>query len=72
MIVLVTIRANFSATKAKLASAEEKRKEALILMYGNVLIEQQKKKNILLSRAGNRIPYTDSTSLSQNFIFVLI
>lgn len=70
MIVLDTIRANFSATKAKLASAEEKRKEAL--MYGNVLIEQQKKKNILLSRAGNRIPYTDSTSLSQNFIFVLI
>ena len=51
------IEADILATKDKLLKAETDRNEALILMYGKLLTEQQQEKNILLAGAGNLILY---------------
>lgn len=52
---LEQIRADIQSTKTALAEAKLNGDRDLILMYGATLIEQQKKENILLARAGKRI-----------------
>jgi hypothetical protein len=64
---LAEIRDDIKATKRKLALAEDAGNEALILMYGNTLTEQQKKENILLAGAGDLILY-DSKLSSIHFL----
>ena len=50
---LEAIEAKIVVTEEKLAKAETAGNEALIIIYGNLLIEQLKAKNILSTRASN-------------------
>jgi hypothetical protein len=60
---LAEIRDDIKATKGDLASAKIAGNEALILMYGNTLTEQQKTLNILLAGAGDLTLYDSKISL---------
>ena len=53
MSELDAIRIKIADTEADLAAAKTAGKDALIVVYGNILIEQQKEKNILLAGSGN-------------------
>ena len=46
------VRHKIAATEAKLFQAEKEGKDELILMYGNLLLELQKKENRLMQAAG--------------------
>ena len=59
---LAEIRADIVVTKADFASAKIARNEPLILMYGNLLTELQKKENLLLTGAGNLILHDSNHS----------
>jgi hypothetical protein len=51
MSELDRIRAKIEATEANIAEAKRANDRDMILMYGNILLEQQKEKNILLGQS---------------------
>ncbi len=55
MADLGVIMAEISATKAKLTSAEIAGDRDLIIVYGNILNQQQQEKNFLLAAEGNLV-----------------
>ena len=60
-VKISAIEAKISATETQLASAISDGKDNLIGIYGNNLIELQKKENILLAGSGNLLSYWRST-----------
>ena len=54
---LNAIKAEIVTSTAKLTAAETNGKAELILAYSNILVEQQKMVNILLTGSGNLLLY---------------